>query len=247
MTHRRAVRQPVERLRRRVVELAEQALDVERQRRHPLAHLALPELARPVGVDLDPVQVGVAEIDRLADVVVGEPLQRRSARARRGRGSARGSAGRGRAARRGRGRCVRCPAERRAPRRAAAAARRPRARPCRRSRASTRRPIASLPVVERAVEVGDAQLDEPHARGGRDLHAATITRTELVGGQPSPCFRSASRCCASASVSAPSQTCAFSSFSIVSTSRARGYGSGQRLRGSVGLPPSSRLIRWSSW
>ena len=33
-------------------------------------------LARPVGVDLDPVAVGVAEVDRLADEVVGEPLER---------------------------------------------------------------------------------------------------------------------------------------------------------------------------
>ena len=44
-------------------------------------------------------------------------------------------------------------------------------------------------------------------------------------------------------VSAPEQTWALRSFSTRSTSAARGYGSGQRLRGSVGWPPSSRLIR----
>ena len=36
------------------------------------ATCALPDLARPVPVDLDPVLVGVAEVDRLADEVVGD-------------------------------------------------------------------------------------------------------------------------------------------------------------------------------
>ena len=58
------------------LELAEQALDVERQRRHPRADLPLPDLPRPVPVDLDPVRVGIAQVERLADEVVGEPDER---------------------------------------------------------------------------------------------------------------------------------------------------------------------------
>jgi hypothetical protein len=58
-----------------VRELAEEAVDVERQRRHPLRDLALPVLARTVPVDLDAVAVGIGEVDRLADVMVGEPLE----------------------------------------------------------------------------------------------------------------------------------------------------------------------------
>ena len=59
---------------------------------------------------------------------------------------------------------------------------------------------------------------------------------------PCSCLRAISVRCASASVSSPEQTLSLSSFSIWSTSAARGYGSGQRFRGSVGWPPSSRLI-----
>ena len=75
MPHDGSVGQALEGLGRRVGQLAEEALDVERHRRHPLEDLALPELARPVGIDLDAVVVGIAEIDRLAHVVIGEALQ----------------------------------------------------------------------------------------------------------------------------------------------------------------------------
>ena len=37
--------------------------------------LPFPEAARPVGVDLDPVVVGVAQVERLADEVVGSARQ----------------------------------------------------------------------------------------------------------------------------------------------------------------------------
>ena len=75
VAHVSAAGKPVERLRGGIVELAEEALDVERKGRQPLSDLALPELPRPVMVDLDPVPVRVAEVDRLADVVVGESDQ----------------------------------------------------------------------------------------------------------------------------------------------------------------------------
>ena len=71
---RRPVGQPVERLDRRIVELSEEALDVERQRRHALHDLSLPLLTRPVGIDLDAVPVRIAEVDRLAHRVVREPF-----------------------------------------------------------------------------------------------------------------------------------------------------------------------------
>ena len=60
MSDDRAVGQPVERLGGRVVELAEEIIDVERQGRQEIGDQALPLLARPVGVDLDPVVVGIA-------------------------------------------------------------------------------------------------------------------------------------------------------------------------------------------
>ena len=76
VAHDRAVGQLLERLRLGVGQLAHQAADVERQRRHPLGDLAFPDLARAVPVDLDAVPVGVAEVDRLADEVVGQAGQR---------------------------------------------------------------------------------------------------------------------------------------------------------------------------
>ena len=55
-----------------VLELAEHALEVERQRGHrQLVAVAAPLLARPVAVDLDPVPLGVPEVERLAHEVVG--------------------------------------------------------------------------------------------------------------------------------------------------------------------------------
>ena len=65
--------------------------------------LALPERARAVPVDLDAVPVRVAEVDRLADEVVGEPGERHPVARRRARASARGRAARARAGRSGRG------------------------------------------------------------------------------------------------------------------------------------------------
>jgi hypothetical protein len=78
VAHDRRAGEAVEGLGRRIGELAEQALDVERPGAHPV-DVALPALAWPVPVDLDPVVVGVAEVDRLADEVVaqaceGDPL-----------------------------------------------------------------------------------------------------------------------------------------------------------------------------
>ena len=64
VAHRRPGRHAVERLRLRVVELAEEVLHVERLRRHPPVDLSLPDLARPIGVDLDPVAVRVGEGSR---------------------------------------------------------------------------------------------------------------------------------------------------------------------------------------
>ena len=61
---------------RRVVELADEVVDVQRHRRHPSGDLTFPDLARAVPVDLDPVPIGVAEVERLADEVVGEPDER---------------------------------------------------------------------------------------------------------------------------------------------------------------------------
>ena len=79
--------------------------------------------------------------------------------------------------------------------------------------------------------------------------AAPHDRRPPLAAQPYPslCLSADSRRCASASESDPVHTRWFRSFSIRSTAAARGYGSGQRLRGSTGSPPSSRLIRWSSW
>ena len=79
--------------------------------------------------------------------------------------------------------------------------------------------------------------------GWRRSLAAALKAANPSGGYPSVCLSSDSLRCASSSDSSPAQTLALRSFSIESTSDARGYGSGQRFRGSVGCPPSSRLIR----
>ena len=65
----------------------------------------------------------------------------------------------------------------------------------------------ALPVLERAPEIGDGQLDRAH------VHELDY---------PCACLSCASFRCASASASAPEQTRAFRSFSIRSTSLARG-------------------------
>ena len=48
----------------------EQVVDVEGPRADAI-DLSFPEAPRPVGVDLDPVVVGIAQVQRLADEVVG--------------------------------------------------------------------------------------------------------------------------------------------------------------------------------
>ena len=46
-----------------------QVVEVEWQRAHPI-DATLPDLARPVGVDLDSVVIRIAQVERLADEVV---------------------------------------------------------------------------------------------------------------------------------------------------------------------------------
>jgi hypothetical protein len=72
VAHRRAVRH---RGRRFVAaRFGQQALEVERQRRHlDLVAGPAPLLARAVAVELDSVALGVAQVERLADQVVGRP------------------------------------------------------------------------------------------------------------------------------------------------------------------------------
>ena len=76
MAHDGLAGEAVEGLGARIVELAEQALDVERKRRQARVDLALPDVARAVPVDLDPMAVGVVEVQRLADEVIGEAGER---------------------------------------------------------------------------------------------------------------------------------------------------------------------------
>ena len=71
VAHDRPARQAVERLPLGIVELSQQVLEIERLGGHP-RDLPLPELARTVCVDLDPVPVRVAQIQGLADEVVGD-------------------------------------------------------------------------------------------------------------------------------------------------------------------------------
>ena len=73
MAHYGAGWEPVEGLRTRIVQLAEKAVDVERERGHPVAHLTLPHLARAVPVDLDSVLVRIGQVERLADEMIREP------------------------------------------------------------------------------------------------------------------------------------------------------------------------------
>ena len=88
-------------------ELAEKAVDIERQGRHARGDLALPDLARAVPVDLDPVPIGVAQVDRLAHEVIGEPDQRHAVASARAPASGRARRARAPAGRSGRGRCGR--------------------------------------------------------------------------------------------------------------------------------------------
>ena len=71
MAHDRSAGQAVEGLPLGIVELSQQVLEIERLGGHP-RDLPLPELARTVGIDLDPVPVRVAQVERLADEVVGD-------------------------------------------------------------------------------------------------------------------------------------------------------------------------------
>ncbi len=62
-----------------LAELRQQVIQVERQRDHPHPVAVggpLPALARAVGVYLDPQAVGIAQVQRLGDAVVGGPLER---------------------------------------------------------------------------------------------------------------------------------------------------------------------------
>ena len=172
--------EPVERLRARVVEQAEQVVDVERKRRHPARDLPLPDGPRPVCVDLDPVAVGVAEVDRLADVVIREPLEPNPVT--RGMGKPAREIGALRneqreveeprvAARRTSARLL-DEHEQLAPgdtERRAAVAR------LERLEADNR-----AVVVERGCEVRHAELDRAHRRVGRDLGRRRARRLELL-------------------------------------------------------------------
>ena len=55
--------------------LACQRVEVQRQRRHPHPSVGVPPLARAITVDLDAVSLRVAEVERLADQVVGRAAQ----------------------------------------------------------------------------------------------------------------------------------------------------------------------------
>ena len=55
---------------------AEKIVDVERQGGQTLADLPFPVRTRSIPVDLDPVPVRVAEVERLADEVIGQPDER---------------------------------------------------------------------------------------------------------------------------------------------------------------------------
>jgi hypothetical protein len=180
VAHHRPVGQRVERLRAGVVELAQEAFDVERERRHPRRDLPLPELARPIPVDLDPVPVGIAEVDRLADEVVREPDDRLALARRMGEPAREVGALRH---------------EQREVVEAGVPGRRPRARlldqdeQLARARPERGAPVVDrerlqpqrvLVVVERAPEVGDAQLDRAEARARRDLADRRRRRLELL-------------------------------------------------------------------
>jgi L-ascorbate metabolism protein UlaG (beta-lactamase superfamily) len=170
----RAAGQPVEGLGGRVVELAEEIIGVERQGGQEIGDEALPLLARPVGVDLDPVVVGILEVDGLADPVVGETGERYTVA---------GSVGEPAREARPLGH------EKRDVEEPGVAGARPRARLLDEAHelgiAPERGPTLLapedaeadlvLPVVERPVEIGDRQLDGAHPRLRRDLHAAKIT------------------------------------------------------------------------
>ena len=52
---------------------AEEALDVERQGRHAVDDPPFPHVAWAVAVDLDPMAVGIGEVQRLAHEVIREP------------------------------------------------------------------------------------------------------------------------------------------------------------------------------
>src|SRR5207245_4712366 len=60
----------------RIVELAEQVFDVERAGRQAPSDLSFPYLSGTVPVDLDPMSVRVAQVERLADEVIGQADQR---------------------------------------------------------------------------------------------------------------------------------------------------------------------------
>ena len=176
---------PVERLRPWIRAARRSRLvDVERQRGHPLADLALPELARTVPVDLDPVLVGVAEVQRLADEMIREPGEGHAGRGRHGRASAPGRRDRAPAGRSGRARCGRPAGLRSALLDQALAASRPPApsdaeTP---SRSSTSRPMARTVELDRALEIRHREMNRTDRGRGRELGAGRRARRfELLG------------------------------------------------------------------
>ena len=186
--HRRAGGLLGERLRLGVFELAEEALEVERIGAHAFRHLPLPHRARTVGVDLDAVLVRIAEVDRLADEVVGGAREadalahgmRKPARETAPIGEQQREVEQARAAgRRLRARLL----DELEQARVADAERRP-AVVLRQHRQADRAAV----VVERASEIGHRQMHRAHARGIRDrAHAATFGRSQLASASRSPC------------------------------------------------------------
>ena len=69
-------RDPIETVGGGIADLGDQVGGVQRHRRHPRRHLPLPRLAGAIPVDLEAVPVGVPEVERLADEVVGHAGQR---------------------------------------------------------------------------------------------------------------------------------------------------------------------------
>ena len=161
----------------------------------PLRDLALPELARPVGVDLDAVPVGVAEVDRLADEVVGRARQAHALAHRVGdpereaapvRQQQREVEQPGAPGRRLRARHLDQLEQARTVRRRASRDRRPAPGPS--------RPIDVAVVLERALEIGDREMHGAHAGGRRrsacslrSPHAAAI---QAASASRSPCTSS---------------------------------------------------------
>ena len=166
---------------RRLRQLAEHVVEVQRERRHlELAVACAPLVAGPVAIDLDPVAVGVGQVQGLADEVVGGAVQRPARLEPGARARTRGQAGVGtRIARWKR------PVARRSRRRRGAVAaqldqrpavRRGRARPCRRR---GRSPAARSPARRSAAtrsRSDTVSATGPIGRGGIDPTCSSCWR-----------------------------------------------------------------------